>query len=150
LDRGLLDGRLVGPLLLDRRLPLDRRLLRPLLDRRLLDRLLPLIRLLLDRLLLDRRLPLVRLLLEWLRLDDGRLRQLGLDLRRLVIVVVIVHQALGLGLEDAQRATGATCHLGQLLAPEQQEDDQDDDDQLGPAKTGYPRKCEVHVASFRS
>src|SRR3954449_11019467 len=52
---------------------------------------------------------------------------LGVELALLVglgVVVVVVHQALGLGLEDAQRATTAAGQLGQLLGPEEQQDDE--------------------------
>jgi len=64
--------------------------------------------------------------------DRALLGQLGLALAR--GLVVIVHQALCLGLEDAQRATGSTCHLRQLLAAEEQQHDQDDDDELRPTQ----------------
>ena len=38
-----------------------------------------------------------------------------------LVLVVVVHQALGLGLEDAQRATAAAGELGELLGAEEQD-----------------------------
>jgi hypothetical protein len=95
--------------------------------------------------------PLLRLRLRpLLRLLPGvRRRQLSRRLRGRILVVVI-HQALGLGLEDAQRPARAAGHLRQLLAPEEEEHHEDDDDQLWPAQPGEPGYCEIHVASSSS
>ena len=53
----------------------------------------------------------------------------------LVAVLVVVHQALGLGLEDAQRPTAAAGQLGELGGAEEQDDDGQDDEQLGGAES---------------
>ena len=49
-------------------------------------------------------------------------------------LVVVVHQALGLGLEDAQGTAAAASQLGQLGGTEEQHDDRQDDEQLGRAE----------------
>src|SRR3954453_23558276 len=47
------------------------------------------------------------------------------------LVVVIVHEALRLGLEDPQGAATAASQLGELFGAEEQHDHQDDQDDLG-------------------
>ena len=62
-----------------------------------------------------------------LRLDDIASEVICCWLRRtlvLVVIVVVIHEALGLGLEDAQRATGAASQVGKLLGAEQEDHDQ--------------------------
>ena len=58
------------------------------------------------------------------------------------VVVVVVDQALGLGLEDPQGTTAAAGQLGQLLRAEEQHEDADDDQQLGRAESGDERDDE--------
>src|SRR4051812_43186016 len=54
-----------------------------------------------------------------------------------VVLVVVVHEALGLGLEDPQRAAAPPGQLGQLLGTEEQHENQQDEDDL--------RSADVHV-----
>src|SRR4051812_15750733 len=55
---------------------------------------------------------------------------------QVVVVVIAVGQALGLGLEDAQRPTAAAGQLGQLGGAEEQHDHDQDEHELLRAETG--------------
>ena len=48
-----------------------------------------------------------------------------------VVVIIVIEQALGLGLEDPQRPAAATGELRQLLRAEEEHEDADDDQQFG-------------------
>src|SRR6185436_11402852 len=61
---------------------------------------------------------------------------LGLLLVLDVVLVLVVHQALGLGLEDPQGAAGAAGELGKLLGSEQEDQDEEDQNDLLRAETG--------------
>ena len=51
-------------------------------------------------------------------------------------VVVVVHQALGLGLEDAQGPAAAAGELGKLGGTEEEDQHSQDDEQLSGAESG--------------
>src|SRR5690348_692852 len=54
--------------------------------------------------------------------------------RRVLDVVVVVHEALGLGLEDPQRPATATRELGQLGSTEEQHEHGQDESDLAGAE----------------
>src|SRR3546814_6731120 len=71
----------------------------------------------------------------------------------LVLVLVVIDQALGLRLEDAQRTAAATCQLGELLGPEEQHDDQQDQHDLPRTGSGDERldhRSEEHTSELQS
>src|SRR5438128_73171 len=78
----------------------------------------------------------LRVELRLLRVELGLLvDQLGSALcLGLLLGVVVVDQALGLGLEDAQGAAAAPCQIRQLGRAEEQHDDGQDQDELGRTK----------------
>src|SRR3954462_7175665 len=62
--------------------------------------------------------------------------QLGLGLQRVGSgLLVVVHQALGLGLEDPQGPAAAAGQLGELGGAEEQDEDGQDDQELGGAES---------------